>query len=46
LLWFDGDGLCLFAKRLPPQRRRPVVGDPVWNEDDLSGHRLPKELFV
>ena len=28
LLWFDGDGLCLFQKRLPPQRRRPVVGDP------------------
>jgi transposase len=27
-LWFDGDGLCLFAKRLSPQRPRPVVGDP------------------
>ena len=27
-LWFDGDGLCLLAKRLSPQRRRPVVGDP------------------
>jgi transposase len=56
LLWFDGDGLCLFSKRLergrfvwpqadsgkvsltraqlsmllPPQRRRPVAGDPGW----------------
>ena len=45
LLWFDGDGLCLFAKRLPPQRRRPVVGDPVWSEDDLSGRKLLKEPF-
>ena len=46
LLWFDGDGLCSFAKRLPPQRLRPVVGDPVWSEDDSSGRRPPKELFA
>jgi transposase len=42
VLWLDGDGLCLFAKRLPPQRRRPVVGDPGWSEAGLSGRKPAK----
>jgi len=66
-LWFDGDGLCLFAKRLekgrfvwpqategtvcltraqlsmllPPQRRRPVVGDPGSKASTGAGRNEP-----
>ena len=47
LLWFDGQGLCLFSKRLekghfvwPVNRHRPRLADPGAVLDVAGRHRL------
>ena len=42
LLWWDGDGLCLFAKRADSGGSRPRIRDDVAQHSDLISLGVPR----